>query len=385
MIKHIKAHACRILATLRCEQRGDMLPFAMIAMVTGILLMAPLLSQVSSGQKTVVAAYTSMRDHYASDAGAEWGIYKLATDEALAQTLIETLGTPQTLALTSPVNGEMPLIKVVAVSTWSDGSPGEGDGPGSGGQMVPLEWVVWANSDHINDTIKFSGSGHVVNGNIHSNHEIRLTGSGHTITGRVRYVDQYSAVGSGHNVPGPFEDIEEPLEMPAYWNIEDFRPGGAYAQQAAAEGRYYQHSTLSISGSGTVIPEGLYYCTGLVSISGSGIVAHHVTIVSENRIHLSGSVHDFTPYVAGLTFFSNSDNHSVGAIKISGSGNTGGACYAPRGKIDLSGSGGTIYGGFIGDEVTVTGSGAQINPVEGLLVPAPPGQGGGDGGGEGEA
>jgi hypothetical protein len=86
-----------------------------------------------------------------------------------------------------------------------------------------------------------------------------------------------------------------------------------------------------------------------------------VTVVSsDGTIHVSGSGVAFTPYVQGLSFFSNkSDTNWV--IKINGAGNLGGTAYAPGGRIALEGAGGTIEGAFLGDRVKVAGSGATIN------------------------
>ncbi|MCD6519405.1 MAG: hypothetical protein J7M05_05725 [Anaerolineae bacterium] len=337
------------------DQRGETLPFALIALVVGTLLVSPLLAQVSSSRQVAVTAEEGLKTRYAADAGVEYALWVLAHDESLRETLMMNPGTPQTLSLSDQVNGKDISAQVVCVETRSDT-----EGGGSGSEQL-LSWVIWANSQTRSNTLVITGSGHRVNGDIHSNNKIRITGSGHALYGLVEYVKSISVAGSGHYIePIPPENPRQGGvgDFPLSWNIEDFQPGGKYAQQAAAEGKYhYYTSDFDFSGTGVEIPEGLYYCEEDVDISGSGLTGH-VTIVAQGRITVSGSGLAFTPYVAELSFFSNKSG--VTAINISGSGNMGGTCFAPNGQIALSGSGARIDGVFMGDYVKVSGSGAQV-------------------------
>jgi hypothetical protein len=144
--------------------------------------------------------------------------------------------------------------------------------------------------------------------------------------------------------------------------LADFQPGGIYANAASAQGKYTVHSgKWSVSGSGVAVPAGLHYCLDDVSISGSGVTGYNVTIVSLGKINVSGSGIQFSPYIDGLSFFSSKSTTTTTVLDMSGSGNAGGTCFAPNGKITLTGSGGDITGAFIGKLVDIAGSGATIN------------------------
>lgn len=365
----------RILAWGVKGQRGDTLPFALLAMALGTLLLSPLMAHVSTSHKTVDQSRTTLHSHYTGDAGVEYAIYKLGADEVFRQSLIDNQGTSQELSMEGlTINDDTPTVEVVCVSSQSSG--GEGGEGGEGGCTEPLQWALWANSASANHTIQTTGAGHTINGGVHSNHRIFISGSGHTINGDVRYVTSLSMEGAGNTINGTITDIDDPLPFPITWDIDWFRPGGEQAEAAAAEGKYHVHTAnWNFGGAGAVIPEGLHYCTNKASLEGSGLIGENVTIVSEDTIDISGSGIVFDPYVSGLTFFSNKTSTN-NVVSISGSGNAGGTAFAPNGKISLSGAGGAITGAFLGDRVAISGSGATINLAEVCLPPSGGGEGG---------
>ena len=383
-------------------ERGDALPLALMAMAVAALLVSPMLLRISQGFKVTERVERTTHQEYASDAGAEFALWKLSHDPAFRQTLIGNISITHTLAMPEIVNARsVPTmtLEVMCLSTTQgmgsgggggdgesggDGEGGGGDGGEGGiaGETEYLQFVIWGDSTTRNNTVQIGGSGHSIYGGIHSNNELKLSGSGHTIyhgDSTVESVEPIEMVGSGHQIiPGPPQQGEvEPF--PLLWNIEDFAPGGALAEAAAAEGKYYYHSSnWSFSGSGGTVPEGIHFCERKAHISGSGHTGR-ITIVARDTIDISGSGHEFTPYVPGLSFFSDKTATS-NVVSISGSGNMGGTCYAPNGKVSLTGSGGVITGAFMGQTVDINGSGATFNLAE--VVISSGDEGGGDDGGD---
>lgn len=348
--------------SVRTDERGESLPLALIALAIGSLLIVPLLMRVSSGLHITTRAEGTIHAQYAGDAAVEYALWALTHDAELRNALVASPGAAQTLAVPEAVNGTVASLRLVAVET----AELEGDGG-----TAKLPYAVFGNNTSRTNTVVMSGSGHRVIGDVHSNNQIRITGSGHSVEGLVTYSGDISVVGAGNYfIPGP-PDNPRPdgvRGFPLTWDIADLAPGGALAEQAGA--LYTVHEgDWHLSGSAVVVPPGLHYCTGNVYISGSGIVGEGVTIVALGTITVSGSGMQFTPHVPGLTFYSALES-SGNAISISGSGNTGGTSYAPKGTISLTGSGGTIVGAFLGDRVAIDGSGATIQLADVTLPTA---------------
>ncbi len=108
----------------------------------------------------------------------------------------------------------------------------------------------------------------------------------------------------------PFNHAQQvpPQEMPEPFYIEDFRPGGAWAVKAQAEGKYYQHESLTV---GSSLSAGLHYVTDNVTFTNSNETLLGITVVAEGTISINQTANKITfdnPYVPGLLFFSNSSS-----------------------------------------------------------------------------
>ncbi|MBC7236680.1 MAG: hypothetical protein H5T69_12645 [Chloroflexi bacterium] len=357
-------------------ERGDILPFALVAMIVGALLVGPLLSHLSGSYRTIEAGRARMQRQYASDAGAEYAIYHLQNivdGVDLRSTLVAQPNTPILLALPSPVNGEPPVVEVVYVGAETEVTQ-------TGLGYEPLQWVLWADSTSANHTIQTTGQGHTIYGGVHSNHNIFISGSGHVISGTVRYVNAYN--GSGVTIIPAGAPVQSEVQpMPMTWDLADFAPGpewptnpqdpndskwtgwGKYAKAAHAAGLYHYHEgDWNYGGSGLEVPMGLHYVTGDAKLEGAGLVGQQVTVVSEETIALNGSNVDMSAYITDtvpLVFFANYSGDNKG-INISGSGHIEGVSYAPNGLVTLTGSGGAIRGAFLGGTIKVAGEGATI-------------------------
>jgi hypothetical protein len=130
------------------------------------------LAHVGSGFRTPVVARD---DQYPvrQRSGIEYAIWKLTHDSSFRQTLLDNEDVVQSLTLPGDVNGNTPTVQAVCVSKQVTG----GGGGGEGG-VSTLPWAVWANSQTANNTVKNSGSGHVIRGGVHSNNTIQISGAG---------------------------------------------------------------------------------------------------------------------------------------------------------------------------------------------------------------
>ncbi|OGO04296.1 MAG: hypothetical protein A2Y73_00185 [Chloroflexi bacterium RBG_13_56_8] len=337
------------------DQGAESLSFALVTLALGMLLILPLLATVGVSLRVTKSAEALLRSQYASDAGAEYGLWKIANDPLFQQTLIANEGTPQSVSMPQSINGETPSVRAVYVATEV-----------TGGGSSTFEWAIWAGSETQNNTVNISGSGHRIYGGVHSNHKIRVAGSWHYVYGPVRYVTSLSISGSGHRIPytGEPEQIDIPQPFPLSWDMADFEPGGLYS----TDPNYHYHSgNWNIDRNGEVIEEGIHYVTARFRIRARNVVGHNVTIVARNIIDIQEPDYSFSPYIPNLTFFTDR-SASSNVVTFSAGGDTGGITYAPQGRISLQDSAGTIYGAFLGNAVQIQDSGRTIR-IPDITIP----------------
>ncbi len=316
------------------DEKGEILITALIVMAVGVLLIMPVLHFVSTRHNQTRRVELSMGGQYAQDAGIEYAIWKIETDTAFRQTLINNPGTPYTLPMVATVNGVTPTL-----------------------QVVRLQPTLWTYSIWVSDTLTINANNTKVYGDIHSNGSIYDNKNGTEIYGDVSYVDTCSATPAfAHAQQVPRKDIPEPF------HIEDFRPGGAWAVRAQAEGKYYQYSSLSV---GATLAQGLHYVTGNVQLTDSNNVMTGITIVAEGTISVNQTANKVTfinPYVPGLLFFTNSTNSK--AIFVDGNKEAffeGGLMYAPRGTVEIAGNSLTTAGWFLAKAMMITKNNLTVN------------------------
>ncbi|MCJ7619679.1 MAG: hypothetical protein MUP64_05625, partial [Anaerolineae bacterium] len=98
---------------------GRSLPFALITAAVGALLVGSLLTQLSTRLLGSRAAQARMTREYSSDAGVEFGIWKLVNDPAFRSQVDATPGSPVPVAPPVTVNGFTTSIAVTALSSVS--------------------------------------------------------------------------------------------------------------------------------------------------------------------------------------------------------------------------------------------------------------------------
>jgi hypothetical protein len=103
-------------AVLRAREDGQALPLALIAFAVGAVLVAPFLTNVSVNLITSRRTEEAIADRYSTDAGMEWGLWRLKNDPALttSPTYTETPLQPTPAA----INGDsFPTTEIRYVSS----------------------------------------------------------------------------------------------------------------------------------------------------------------------------------------------------------------------------------------------------------------------------
>jgi len=333
-------------------ERGLALVMALVALALGLLVLPPMLSHVSTSLSASQSAEHNLQEQYSSDAGAEYGLWKLENDAGFRDQL-ETAGPAGiTITMPSQVNSLSPVVRVAKAAQ-------------------ELHYAMWGNSTYCTTNVEWTGSGNVINGDMHTNTGLRLIGNGNTLNGAVEYVTDIQVSGSTiYNPPPPHNPVQTYVQpMPKEWYMSDYDDPSAVgtpAYMAAQAGQYhYVDGDLQINSPEELL-DGLYYVTGDIHINGNDLVGN-VTFVARGLIQTNGANNSITPYCDQLVYFtdfaySDSQRCSKPVIKISGTGTTslGGVTYAPNGQIAISGSG-NMFGSFLGDSIDLAGSGLTMN------------------------
>lgn len=308
-------------------QRGASLPFALIAVMLGSLLLVPILDYLSSRFLQVRAYEQVLGARYADDAATEFALWKLNTDAAFRAILLANRGEPITLVdVPEPVNGVSATVEVVLVNP------------------LPWPWAMWAD-----DLISIEGNNTTIYGGVHSNGTVSITGNNTEINGEVT------------------QGYEE--DPPVTWNIADFRPGGTEAVKASNAGMYHYHDGNWTVGQNDIIPAGLHFTYGNIVLNDNNTVYNNITLVAEGTITFNKNKETWTPYIEGLSVFSSSTSDQ--AIYIDGNKfvSGGGVCYAPNGTIELAGNKTDFTGAFVGNTIIVSKNNLEVDLPFYLTVP----------------
>jgi len=162
---------------------------------------------------------------------------------------------------------------------------------------------------------------------------------------------------------------------PLAYDINDFKPGGKYANMAAAKGEYFSfidakcqsktvEAWLESHRVGDDLHTGLYYTNCSVHVNQERLRGT-ITLVSEESIQISGGSQKLYPYMLDLLIFANggSNKCSDKVVNFSGSNNEwNGNIYAPHGQVNFSGSSNhtLVNGCVVGYSVDFSGSESKI-------------------------
>lgn len=106
----------RISRKLLRSEEGRSLPLALVVVAVGALLVSPFLAYVSTSLLGSRAMQEGMNKQYSSDAGVEFGIWKLVNDSGFRSQVDSTPGTPVVITPTITVNQFTTAITVTALS-----------------------------------------------------------------------------------------------------------------------------------------------------------------------------------------------------------------------------------------------------------------------------
>ena len=94
------------------DELGVSLPLALLGLAFGVLLVAPLLSGVSTNLSASQEVDQNMKIQYSSDAGAEYGIWMLENVAGFMDLVDDSGRSGVTVTLPSAVNALDPVVRV---------------------------------------------------------------------------------------------------------------------------------------------------------------------------------------------------------------------------------------------------------------------------------
>lgn len=118
-----------------CAQEGRAVVLALIILGVGSLLIPPFLAYISTNLFASRSTEEGMKELYASDAGVEYAVWKLANDRNFLELLSWSIDHPVRVDMPTAVNAIKPIVSVTnrdIPNSW----PGRWGGQGTGG----LSW-----------------------------------------------------------------------------------------------------------------------------------------------------------------------------------------------------------------------------------------------------
>jgi hypothetical protein len=309
-------------------QRGASLPFALVAMAVGVLLVIPFLGYLATSYKSTRAAEENFREEYTSDAGVEYAIHKLG-DPSLQETLVNKKRTPETLGFPQPVNTIVPTVEVVCV----EAEPIAAD----------WNWTLW-----VSDTLTIEKNNTEISGDVRCSELID---------------EKDDTIFHGEVIT---DDVT--TDWPVTWELANFELGSSEVLtevvEADDDGEYHFHDYSESTWDGTHwvvdsaddLPVGVHYYPGNLEIIDNNQTWVTVTVVASGTISVNhgNSLTFKKPYIEGLTFFANAPSDK--AIMIDGNKFTmeDGICYAPNGAIELVANKDWFSGSFVSEDVRIS-------------------------------
>ncbi|NTW56053.1 MAG: hypothetical protein HGB20_03275 [Chlorobiaceae bacterium] len=239
-------------------------------------------------------------------------------------------------------NGPLPLFfaPILGIATSNVKASAVTILNGMGG---PFNYALFSGS--TSDNLTINGSGLYIRGSAHTNKKLIINGSSITITEAAEAVGTITTNGSNINIGSRLPGSNN-MDMP------DFSESITTAATAANQ-KYNTSYTIN----GSNITSDPIYVTGenhTVTVNGSSFTATGA-VMADGNITINGS---------GVS----SGNNQVcfyskdGDIIINGSSYAlNGVLYAPNGRIIINGSGVTVNGSVVGEEITINGSGFNID------------------------
>lgn len=153
-------HSRTITKLLRSEE-GRSLPFALVVVAVGALLVSPFLAHVSTSLLGSRAMQGGMNKQYASDAGVEFGIWKLVNDSTFRSQVDAIPGTP---VATGPITVNQFTTNITVTALSAGGWTTLADAPNNvrtGGALAYAsgDYIYALRGNNTNDFWRYSISG----------------------------------------------------------------------------------------------------------------------------------------------------------------------------------------------------------------------------------
>ncbi len=335
------------------NEEGQAFILALILLAVGGLIIAPLLSYMSTGLIVGQSFEERMDELYAADAGVEDAIWKLINDPPASYPHAYQLPAlnDKAVAITIACTDNL-TYKITSTATSDDGS-----------STTIESYVFFDTVGGVFDQAITANGGNIkletnsaVNGDVYTTHEV--TGCGQPC------VNGVITEGGPPLDPGIDPDVYRTLAlMGGTWPGDWVRGYGTWSL-----GPLYITGQLKIEAGATVTVEGVIYVVDTIASIEEGVTFNReAVIVSEGDIEFKSGVSSSS---GGMLLIMSVN----GKIKVAADGYIEGVLYAPNGEVIIE-EGAEVYGAVMGQSVDLK-SGATVNYYEGV-------GGGGVGGGEG--
>lgn len=242
-----------------------------------------------------------------------------------------------------------------------------------------------------------------VQGAIHSSGGVKLNNTG--VSGQVTAEGDVDLSTQSSAPNGTSGSNSDPVDPPLLFDIDDWRPAGAFDDpdvpgtpghiQSILGSDYHDYSGQTGWSTNDIVQPGVYYFDGNMSI-GNFVTAWGVTVIAEGSIHANGqrvthTAFDMTPYLDDdyytggipngimpweknfLAVSWDEDNcGNTNAIQYNGSNVFAkGFLYAPNGGCSFSTADGTLIGAIVCESIDVSLSSASVlwDPENELWIP----------------
>lgn len=208
-----------------------------------------------------------------------------------------------------------------------------------------LDYVLF--NGNINNRLEIQGNSMTVNGHTHSNDDIRITGNNHVFNGNVTAVDGIDA----HNAT--ITGIEDAYTSIVPMPILDFEAYEAVATNII-------NGNISLQ---NIDIEGVWVINGDLTINGGRVFGSGVLIV-EGNVKIGGNGLEYDSEDSILAIYGRDGIDILATDSF-----IKGVLYAPTSRVTIHGSGNTVEGAILADEIVWGGSEITVSANYDIRVP----------------
>jgi hypothetical protein len=353
--------------TLIRDEKGAAIVLALILLLVGGLISAPLLSHMGSGLLAGEVYEARTAELYAADAGVEDAIWKIQNQDAVEGAWPCNPSSPPFTYNITDVNGSAVTVSVAYVDglTYHVVSNATGDND----SKTQVESYIYYGSEWrdlldfgvvaLNGDIILSGTSELnsyptgnnthiyANGNIDVGGNSKVYGEA-VATGTITY-------NPGAITPGPVtENFFPPLEfyLPdlslylAEAETGEFIDGDLHITSNRTIGPAYITGDLNLSSQADLTLEGAVWVEGTIKTQGGSQIQGEGPLVAVSYVDIKGSA---APATEAMPVIISSESY----ISAEGDSDSFMVLYAPNGEVNVAGSG-AVNGAIIGQEIKIS-------------------------------